>query len=72
MLKLKLRLFSFPLRLQSLEIHIMNGLLSVLIKKRAFRTTKIAITLDETLSGKKEQMNRKTKRFFKKNFLPVG
>ncbi len=70
--KFKLKIRSVPLRIRSFEIYFMNALLSALIKKRSFRTTKIVISLDETLCGKREQMNHETERFFKENFLSVG
>ena len=65
----KLKLGAVPLKLRSLDIYIINHILFLLTKKKKLRSTKLVITLDDILTGKRERLNRKTEEFIKGTFL---
>lgn len=67
--KIKVKLKAIPLKLRSIEIYILNFFLSLLIKNKQLRTSKLVIFIDAHLANKREIMNQKTERFIKETFL---
>ncbi len=67
--KIKVKLKAIPLKLRSLEIYVLNFFLSLLIKKKKLRTSRLVISMDTHLTNKREKLNQKTEIFIKETFL---
>ncbi len=67
----KIKLLAVPLKIRSIDIFLTNGLLSILVKKRKLRSSKLVLFLDDVLTEKRERMNKKTEEFIKNHYLAL-
>lgn len=69
MFNLKVRLIAVPLKIRSLEIYVLNAILSFLIMQKRLRTSKLVLLMDSRLAQLRERMNREAESFIKNYFL---